>query len=159
MSDNKPQDEGLYFHIGNSDFTFMVEDNGQGPELIVCGSVFGHQMLRAQMYTTREGLLALSGFFLRQTHRRFSEPYIHATQAPEPLRGGKLPEGAPLPNDWYAIVLGRCLEMLLLARESLGDSTFRWTLNELVRGLGYALGEKIGPDAPDTPVGTLPEKP
>jgi hypothetical protein len=162
MSDTTLRDvetTGLYFHIGNSGFSFQVDDNGQGPELVIRGSVFGHQMLRAQMFTTREGIMALSGFLLRQSARRFSEPYCHATKAPEPLRGAPLPEGEPRTNDWYGIVLGRCQEMLLLAQKQLGETTFRWTLKELVRGCGYELGEKLSPDAPSHPIGTIPEKP
>jgi hypothetical protein len=74
---------GLYFHVGNSGFTFAVLDNGMGPEVEVSGSAFGHRMLHAQMLTTKEGLEALGRFFLEQSQRDFSAPYCHATEAPE----------------------------------------------------------------------------
>lgn len=73
---------GLYFHIGNSGFTFRVEDNGQGPELVVSGSVFGHRMLHTQMFTTASGLAALGSFLVEQSKREFSAPYCHVAEEP-----------------------------------------------------------------------------
>lgn len=83
MSDTKSSK--LYFHISNSGFSFSVEDNGSGPELVVFESVFGHRMLESRMMTTREGLMALGSFLSAQGARTFSEPYCHATSQPELL--------------------------------------------------------------------------
>lgn len=82
MSDTKAA--RLYFHIGNSGFSVSIEDNGNGPEFIFEGGAFGHQMVRSQMLTTREGLRALGTFLVEQSAREFSAPYCHATEMPEP---------------------------------------------------------------------------
>lgn len=76
---------GLYFHTGNSGYTFQVEDNGQGPELVVSGSVFGHRMLRSQMFTTASGLAALGAFLVEQSKRDFSAPYCLVAEEPTPV--------------------------------------------------------------------------
>lgn len=83
---NAAQPNGLYFHIGNSGVTFRVEDNGRGPELVVSGSVFGHQMLRSQMFTTTSGLAALGHFLVEQSRREFSAPYCNVAEEPTPAR-------------------------------------------------------------------------
>jgi hypothetical protein len=77
--------DGLYFHIGNSGFTFAVEDHGVGPELIVSAGAFGHGILRSQMLTTKDGLLALGMFLVEQSQREFSAPYCCATEKPQRL--------------------------------------------------------------------------
>lgn len=87
----------LYFHIGNSGFSVSIEDNGNGPEFIFEGGAFGHQMVRSQMLTTKEGLRELGAFLVEQSAREFSAPYCHATEMPEPRRVDAAERSQPAP--------------------------------------------------------------
>jgi hypothetical protein len=75
--------DAIYFHINNGGVTFDVEDNGNGPEIVVSATHFGHETARTKVAVTQRGLVELAAFFSRQAVRKFSDEYCVAAKTLE----------------------------------------------------------------------------
>jgi hypothetical protein len=67
----------LYFHINNGGVTFSVDDNGQGPELVVAASHFGHDTARTAIRIPKAELRHLAEMYALADMQTYSTDAEH----------------------------------------------------------------------------------
>lgn len=65
----------VYLHIGNSGFTFRLNDEGFGPSIHINAGAFGHTMGDMKIHTNRESLEALRDLIEDALTQEFSPTY------------------------------------------------------------------------------------
>jgi hypothetical protein len=72
----------VYFHISNGGVTLAVEDNGNGPCLVMKAAFFGQGVRRVAVMTDRAGLEAARAMLDKAMGEQYSPTFTMAGRAP-----------------------------------------------------------------------------
>ncbi|QSQ14054.1 hypothetical protein [Myxococcus landrumensis] len=72
-----------YFHINNGGVTYSVEDNGNGPEMVVKAGHFSHPVACTRITVHRAALLEMAKMYEEAAAKECSADSVHgATEMP-----------------------------------------------------------------------------